>query len=179
MALLRLTPSGLLAFGRRIPCTIGRGGIVTAAQKREGDGATPSGDLRILGCLYRPDRMQRPVPWAEPILPGDLWSDASAAPDYNSHVRVPYTASHEALRRADPLYDLVLITDWNYPNAQPGRGSAIFIHRWRRLGAPTAGCLAMAPQNLMWLVQRLIPGDRLRIPEPPAGRLNRRYHSGI
>ncbi|TMV57367.1 hypothetical protein FGG78_37230, partial [Thioclava sp. BHET1] len=65
---------------------------------------------------------------------------------------------HEVLRRADPLYDLILVTDWNRAPARPGKGSAIFIHRWRRPRYPTAGCLAFAPQDLLWLAHRLAPG---------------------
>ena len=45
---------------------------------------------------------------------------------------------------AEAVNDLVLITDWNWPYSVPGRGSAIFIHRWRRPCAPTAGCVACA-----------------------------------
>ncbi|MCP6053683.1 hypothetical protein NL338_26220, partial [Klebsiella pneumoniae] len=48
--------------------------------KREGDGATPAGIHRIAGLLYRPDRLPRPAPWAEPIGPGDLWCDDPADP---------------------------------------------------------------------------------------------------
>lgn len=132
-----------------------------ADRKREGDGATPRGVHRIVGMLYRPDRIAPPVDWAVPILPGDLWSDGVDDPDYNHMVRAPHPFSHEALRRADPLYDLVLITDWNWPHAKAGRGSAIFLHRWRRPGYPTAGCVAFAPQDLLWIARRLRPETRL------------------
>ena len=102
-----LTPRGLRFAGRLWPCTIGRGGLT--ADKREGDGATPRGRHHITGLLYRPDRMARPAPWAEPIRPGDLWSDEPQDEDYNTLVRAPYTGSHEALRRADPLYLVSLL----------------------------------------------------------------------
>jgi L,D-peptidoglycan transpeptidase YkuD (ErfK/YbiS/YcfS/YnhG family) len=156
-----LTPAGLRFMGRRFACTIGRGGVVAAERKREGDGGTPSGVHRIVGMLYRPDRMARPTDWALPIGPLDLWSDDVRDPDYNLMVRAPHGFSHEHLRRPDPQYDLVLITDWNWPYAIPGRGSAIFLHRWRRLCAPTAGCIAFAPQDLLWIAQRLRPQSRL------------------
>lgn len=159
---LVLSPLGLRFVGRTYPCTIGRGGVTS--RKREGDGATPRGAHRIVGCLYRPDRMARPCDWAVPIRPGDLWSDDPAAPDYNRMVRAPYGPSHEALRRADPLYDLILLTDWNWPDAVKGRGSAIFIHQWRRPGYPTAGCVALARADLHRLVPRLVPGTRLIVP---------------
>ena len=156
-----LTPTGLRFQGRRFACTIGRGGVVAAERKREGDGGTPTGTHRIVGMLYRPDRMARPTDWALPIGPMDLWSDDVRDPDYNLMVRAPHGFSHEHLRRADPQYDLVLITDWNWPYSVPGRGSAIFIHRWRRPCAPTAGCVALAPQDLLWIAQRLRPQSRL------------------
>ena len=156
-----LTPTGLRFQGRRFACTIGRGGVVAAERKREGDGGTPAGIHRIVGMLYRPDRMARPTDWALPIGPSDLWSDDVRDPDYNLMVRAPHGFSHEHLRRADPQYDLVLITDWNWPYSVPGRGSAIFIHRWRRPCAPTAGCVALAPQDLLWIAQRLRPQSRL------------------
>lgn len=158
-----LTPMGLRAGGRHLPCTWGRGGVTR--RKREGDGATPTGAHRVVGCLYRPDRMAAPVDWAVPIGPGDLWSDDPRAPDYNTMVRAPYAPSHERLRRADPMYDLVLVLDWNWPMAVPGHGSAIFVHRWRRPHAPTAGCLALSAADLLWLTRRLSPGDRISIPE--------------
>lgn len=158
---LVVTPMGVRFMGRMFPCTIGRGGIVPAGRKREGDGGTPTGVHRIVGMLYRPDRMARPADWALPIGPLDLWSDDPKDDDYNLMVRAPHGFSHERLRRADPLYDLVLLTDWNWPYAVPGRGSAIFLHRWRRPGYPTAGCVAFAPKDLLWIAQRIRPQTRL------------------
>ncbi|MEP4195036.1 MAG: L,D-transpeptidase family protein [Aliishimia sp.] len=159
---LVLTPIGLRAFGRLYPCTLGKGGLTR--NKREGDGATPRGTHKIIGLLYRPDRIARPNAWAHPIGPRDLWSDAADDINYNKMVRTPYASSHETLRRADPLYDLVLLTDWNWPNAVPGRGSAIFIHQWRRPGYATEGCIALSRKNLRELVSRITLKTRLIVP---------------
>lgn len=157
-----LTRQGLRFMGRMWPCTIGKAGI--RADKREGDGATPVGVHRIVGLLYRPDRMARPTDWALPIRPGDLWSDDPNHEDYNLMVRAPYPYSHETLRRADPLYDLVLLTDWNWPRAEKGRGSAIFLHRWRRPGYPTEGCVAFRPDHLRRIVGLIRCETRLIVP---------------
>jgi len=157
-----LTRRGVRFAGRYWPCSIGKGGI--RADKREGDGATPVGVHRIVGMLYRPDRMARPNSWAQPIGPGDLWSDASGQQDYNLQVRAPYAHSHEKLRRADPLYDLVLITDWNWPKARAGRGSAIFLHQWRRPGFATEGCLAFDRVHLRRICTLIVPGTRVIVP---------------
>ncbi len=159
---LVLTPRGLRFLGRTYPAAIGRGGL--SADKREGDGATPRGHHRITGLLFRPDRLPPPAPWAEPILPGDLWSDDPEDAAYNHFVRQPYKASHEKLRRADPLYDLVLTTDWNWPEAQPGKGSAIFLHAWRKPRHPTEGCIALRRDHLRQLAPLLPPGTRLLVP---------------
>lgn len=148
-------------LNRRFACVMGRGGVTS--HKREGDGATPAGTHRFVGMLYRPDRMLPPAGWALPIGPGDLWSDDSDDTDYNLMVRRPHPFGHEHLRRADPLYDLILITDWNWPQAQPGRGSAIFVHTWRRPGYPTAGCVAMARADLIWIARRIKHQSRLII----------------
>ena len=158
---LVVTPTGVRFRGLRFPCTIGRGGLTD--RKKEGDGATPRGVHRIVGMLYRPDRMARPADWALPILPGDLWSDDVSDPDYNMMVRAPHNFSHEMLRRADPMYDLVILTDWNWPYPVKGRGSAIFIHQWRGKGRPTAGCVAFRRDHLRWIAARIVHNTRLVI----------------
>lgn len=161
MNLLRLTSRGLLVGNRTLPCSVGRAGVTN--DKREGDGATPAGIHRVIGCLYRPDRVSRPNPWAEPILPGDLWSDDENCSDYNILVKAPYQGSHEVMRRPDPMYDVVLVLDWNWPDAVPGKGSAIFIHQWRRPGFPTAGCIALPRNDLIWLARNVGKGQRLKV----------------
>jgi L,D-peptidoglycan transpeptidase YkuD (ErfK/YbiS/YcfS/YnhG family) len=158
---LFVSPRGAQFMNRRFACTIGRGGMTDA--KREGDGATPRGVHKIVGMLYRADRIAASAlpDWALPIRLGDLWSDDSNDPDYNTMVSAPHRYSHESLRRADPLYDLILITDWNWPYATAGRGSAIFLHRWRKPCHPTAGCVGFAPADLLWIANRLQPQSRL------------------
>lgn len=142
-------------MGRHFPCAIGRGGITR--DKREGDGATPAGAHRITGLLYRPERIARHhlPPCAQPIRAGDLWCDDPQSPRYNLLTSAPLAASHERMRRADPLYDIVLTTSWNWPHARPGLGSAIFIHIWRAPRFPTAGCVAFKRNDLLWIVNRL------------------------
>ena len=163
-----VTPMGLRFLGRVFPMRLGRGGVTLT--KREGDGATPAGVHGIVGCLYRPDRLARPCDLAVPIRPGDLWCDDPKHEDYNLMVRAPFAASHEVLRRADPLYDIVLITDWNWPRALHNAGSAIFIHAWRGPGHPTAGCIALHPEDLRWIVARIGFQTRLVVPEGLAAR---------
>lgn len=158
---LVVMPTHVRFQNRRFPTVVGRGG--RTHQKREGDGATPKGNHGIVGMLYRPDRIVAPNDWALPIRPGDLWSDDPQDGAYNTLVRAPYACSHEMLRRADPMYDLVMITDWNWPNAVSGAGSAIFVHQWRRTGYPTAGCVALRRDHLFWIASKIRPNTRLVI----------------
>ena len=156
-----VTRMGAWFMGRRFPCAIGRTGITTT--KREGDGATPAGVHSFVGLLYRPDRVPRAsLPdWALPIRPRDGWSDDPRDEDYNLIITRPHAHSHERLWRADPLYDVVLLTNWNWPYAVRGAGSAIFMHRWRAPGRRTAGCVAFAPQDLLWIASRIRHHTRL------------------
>ena len=156
-----VTRMGAWFMGRRIPCTIGRGGVSRA--KREGDGATPAGMHGFVGLLYRPDRVARAqLPdWAVAIRKDDGWSDDPRDEDYNLIIRRPHPYGHERLWRADRLYDVVLLTNWNWPYAVRGAGSAIFVHRWRGPGHRTAGCVAFAPADLLWIARRIRHHTRL------------------
>ena len=156
-----LTKRGLRFQSRYYPCSIGRGGI--SDRKREGDGATPSGSHEIVGLLYRPDRLAPPTDWARPIGLSDLWSDDPTDQDYNMMVRLPYPGSHERLTRADPLYDLIILSNWNWPHAVKGRGSAIFLHQWRRPHYPTEGCIGVSRANLRRIAKGIRFGTKLII----------------
>lgn len=134
----------LCGAGLTVRAAYGRSGRTT--QKREGDGATPTGTLKLVRVLYRADRLAPPrclVP-VEPIGPQDGWCDDPADAAYNKPVRLPYPASHEELWRADNVYDLIGVLDWNLAPATPGRGSAIFFHVATPDFAPTAGCVAVS-----------------------------------
>jgi L,D-peptidoglycan transpeptidase YkuD (ErfK/YbiS/YcfS/YnhG family) len=150
--------------GRRFPCAVGRGGI--GVKRAEGDGVTPVGRHRIEAVLRRADRMRPPGRGRAgvgggPIGPSDGWSDDPADPDYNRRVRRPHRHRCEPLRRADRQYDLVAVLDWNRRPVVPGRGSAIFLHVWRRPRHPTAGCIAFRAADLAWILARWTPRSRV------------------
>ncbi len=135
--------------GLRLRAAHGRGGITP--MKREGDGATPAGPLKLVRVLYRADRLPPPrcaVP-LEPISPADGWCDDVADAAYNRPVRLPYPASHEELWRADGVYDVIGVLDWNLAPILPGRGSAIFFHVATPDYAPTAGCVALSKADVL------------------------------
>src|SRR5690606_8885323 len=109
-------------------CALGRSGVT--ARKREGDGGTPIATMRVLGGFYRRGGGFHPGTRLEMrvIRERDGWCDAPADRNYNRPVRLPYPASHERMLRADGLYDVCIVLDWNVRHRVRGRGSAIFMH---------------------------------------------------
>lgn len=153
---------GARFLGRHLSCAIGRGGFIQ--HKREGDGGTPTQAMHLLGGYYRADRGPRPMAPFEmrAISPADVWSDDVTDPAYNhGHRHGSYPFSHERMWRGDPLYDVVLFTDYNYPQARVGAGSAIFVHQWRKNRHPTEGCIAFSAQNLRWILRHWQPSSRI------------------
>jgi L,D-peptidoglycan transpeptidase YkuD (ErfK/YbiS/YcfS/YnhG family) len=90
-----------------------------------------------------------------PVSPSDGWCDDPRSALYNRRVALPCRASHEKLWRADRLYDLVIVLDYNLHPRRKNRGSAIFLHCARPDFAPTSGCIALLPDDLRRLLPRL------------------------
>lgn len=149
----RVTADGLLRFqGQTLRCALGQGGI--RANKQEGDGATPAGLLPIRRILWRADRGARPatnLP-AEPLAPDDGWCDDPTDRAYNTCIRLPHDARHEALWREDAAYDVIGVLGWNDAPVVRGRGSAIFLHLARTGLPPTEGCIALPEVDLRRLL---------------------------
>tara|TARA_R110000751_G_scaffold36486_14_gene88994 strand:- start:10437 stop:10964 length:528 start_codon:yes stop_codon:yes gene_type:complete len=148
-------------LGRRFPCAVGFGGI--GAKRGEGDGITPQGVHMIESVFWRADRRRPPAGGlpGRPVGPRDGWSDDPADPLYNRRVSWPSCHSAERLRRADRLYDLIAVTDFNRRPPAPGAGSAIFLHVWKRPRKWTAGCVAFRERDLAWILSRWTPRSRL------------------
>lgn len=151
-------------------CTIGKGGLVPAADKREGDGASPVGDWPVRGALLRPERISVPeglaLPWRW-IRDADGWCDDPDDPAYNRPVHLPRSTSHERLARDDQAYDAVVVLGHNDTPPVPRMGSAIFFHQWviGTHGAPkaTEGCVAVAPESMRAILPMLTPAMVMRI----------------
>jgi L,D-peptidoglycan transpeptidase YkuD (ErfK/YbiS/YcfS/YnhG family) len=153
------------APGRLARCALGRGGVVAAGAKREGDGASPAGLWPLRRVLWRPDRGDAPATRLAhaPIAPADGWCDAPDDPAYNLPVTLPHGASAEQLWRDDRVYDLIVVLGYNDAPVVRGAGSAIFLHLARPDFSPTEGCVALAPGDLIHLLSQARPGDALRI----------------
>ncbi|MFD1746336.1 L,D-transpeptidase [Rhizobium helianthi] len=147
----------------RVPAAIGRSG--RSSRKREGDGATPIAEMKLLGGFVRGGRLpalQSPLPLTR-IRKDMLWCDAPRHPAYNRLVRAPFKASHEEMYRTDGLYDVCLVLDWNIRSRARYRGSAIFFHLIRPGYEPTAGCVAVSVKDMRRLLPHLRKGTRIRV----------------
>ncbi len=152
---------GTVTFnGKDYPCAIGRSGTIPADQKREGDGATPLGTFALRELWYRADRLPKPVCALETheITAEDGWSDDAASPNYNHHIKLPATESHEALRLDAPVYDVIVPLGYNDAPPVASLGSAIFLHVARPEFTPTAGCVAMQKTDLLEMLAQ-VDGD--------------------
>jgi L,D-peptidoglycan transpeptidase YkuD (ErfK/YbiS/YcfS/YnhG family) len=155
---------GWLSVGPQfIKVAIGRGGI--KANKREGDGATPTGRYRLVRLWWRSDRFPRPrtmLP-AKPITAADGWCEDPGDRRYNQPIRMLPGQPGDRLQRVDALYDLIIEIDHNQRPRISGRGSAVFIHVARADMTPTAGCVSMPAETLRRLVSRLGPRTTITI----------------
>ena len=151
--------------GRRVRCALGPAGVVPAAAKREGDGASPAGVWPIRKILYRPDRGPPPASAIRvcAMAENDGWCDDPADPQYNRPVKLPYPASAERLWRDDAIYDIVVILGFNDDPPVRGLGSAIFLHICRPGYPPTEGCVAVMRADLEALLAVARPGDAVEI----------------
>jgi len=149
--------------GRAVPCAIGRSGMIAAADKREGDGASPIGIWPIRRFVYRADRLSLP----QTLLPitatqaQDGWCDGADDPLYNQPVTLPYLASAEQMWREDHVYDLVGILGHNDAPPMAGRGSAIFLHLARAGFTPTEGCIALNLGDMLEVMRLASPGSAI------------------
>jgi L,D-peptidoglycan transpeptidase YkuD (ErfK/YbiS/YcfS/YnhG family) len=144
---------------------VGRAGI--GHDKVEGDGRTPAGRWPMRRLHYRADRFGIDGPPTalrkRPIQRDDGWCDDPRAPAYNRLIRLPFGASHEDMWRGDALYDLVVELGYNDDPPVSGRGSAVFLHIARPDLGPTAGCVALAAEDLLSVLAEAMTESAVRI----------------
>jgi hypothetical protein len=155
-----------------------RGPGLDGPDKREGDGRAPAGRFALGGVTgydeAPPAGSRLAYRQATPAL--RCVDDVAASASYNRVVAAPAGAppswaSDEAMRRDDELYRLTVFVGHN-PARTPGAGSCVFLHVWRRPGAPTIGCTAMALPALRTLVMWADSSAQLvQLPRPVYRRL--------
>lgn len=163
---------GRLSIGNwSVPCATGRGGLIDARRKREGDGATPIGCFPLRYGFYDPtvwpaaDFEDLPYPFKPKPAHYD-WSEDGFSPFYN-RMTLNSDPDHPD-RRGEPIFDLIVPIGWNDATVAPFAGSAIFLHLARPDFTPTAGCVVVAHEDARDLARRLEPGMMIDI-APVAG----------
>ena len=163
-----LISHSLSAGAHKLDCLIGRSGIISAAEKREGDGFSPAGRWQLRALFYRDDKIQPPstgacdIP-ARPITALMGWCDAPASTRYNQLVDLPFAESHEVMMRDDGLYDIVVALGHNDAPPIAGFGSAIFLHCREADTRSTQGCVALFRDELCWLLAKATASQHLTI----------------
>lgn len=138
-----------------VKCAVGKRGI--NLKKREGDLITPKGIFKIKAIYYRKDRVKElKTKIKKIIITKDIgWCDDPKSKYYNKQIKYPFKYKTERLYRADNIYDIILVLDFNYNPIKRNKGSAIFIHVAKRKLSPTKGCVAIKKSELRRL-SRLI-----------------------
>jgi L,D-peptidoglycan transpeptidase YkuD (ErfK/YbiS/YcfS/YnhG family) len=141
-----------------IAAVVGRGGFAAPGAKREGDGKTPSGMYPLPFAFGYAAGIRTKMPYRQ-VTENDVWVDDEASEDYNRWVKKDKTtaSSFERLLRRDDLYKYGLVIGYNTRPTTKGHGSAIFVHLWKSKGQATSGCLAMAEEDLLRIMNWLDP----------------------
>lgn len=161
------TTGFLIAGGKRFDCALGRTGVTT--EKTEGDGKTPIGVYPLRYVLYRADREEKPETGltVHPLTPETGWCEDPLHPDYNKQIVLPHASSCDRMTRDDHLYDITVVIGYNDDPVVAGRGSAIFMHLARPGLEPTAGCVALAREDLLEVLRHCDSDTRITV-LPPA-----------
>jgi len=148
-------------------------------EKKEGDLRAPSGLFRLGPAMGYADKLPFTTSFAyRTLLTSHQGVDDIRSKYYNRIVDVQGMdpseidwKSFEIMRRKDDLYKWLLVIGHNEKNV-PGKGSMTFLHVWRAQGKGTAGCSALAEQDLLGVLGRLDPGKDpliLQVPEAMYG----------
>ncbi len=136
--------------------------------KHEGDKCSPAGVFRIpfaFGLAPASDATWLKLPYA-PLTPSIVGVDDPKSSHYNQVVDNTKVArdwdSNEPMARHERLYRWGAFIA-NNPEGRPGLGSCIFFHLWPGPRLGTAGCTAMAEEDLKTLLAWLDPAKQPRL----------------
>ena len=174
--------------GAPLPAWIGRAGLAWRSDagappppgpgpvKREGDGRSPAGIL-TLGDLWGyatkpPEGVRLPY---RAITDCDRCVDDSDHADYGRLVRLPAPNAPVSWRSAEHLlmdtehYRYLVVIHYNDLQPRKGAGSCIFLHVAPPPGGSTAGCTALAAEDLLLVLRWLDPAQQpvlVQVPGP-------------
>ena len=136
----------------KIKCAIGKRGI--SGTKKEGDGCTPKGAFKFKYLLYRKDKMPKIKSCFKKVsIKKNMgWCDDPKSNFYNKLIKFPFVYSAEKLYKAESIYDVILVMDYNLKPIIKNKGSAIFLHMAKKNYSPTKGCIAVSKKDMKLLL---------------------------
>jgi len=143
----------------------GSGHLIAAAERREGDHATPTGvfgfELRMYGTEPNPGGLHYAY---HQLACGDWWDEDPYSPQYSRFVHVAcgttpgFADWSEALWTEGNAYPYMAVIRFNTDPVISGPqapGSGIFLHAW--MYGPTEGCVALPLSRLLDVLRWLRP----------------------
>jgi L,D-peptidoglycan transpeptidase YkuD (ErfK/YbiS/YcfS/YnhG family) len=144
-------------------CSLGKAGV--KKKMTDGDNITPKGTFKLLRVFYRQDKVKKiKTKLKTTIIKKNFgWCDDPKSIFYNKLIKLPFKESHEKLYRADNIYDLFVVLNYNINPIIKNKGSAIFIHIAKRSFNKTAGCIALTKKDLLTLLANIKKNTRIKI----------------
>lgn len=143
----------------------GSGHLIAAAQRREGDHATPLGVYGIGTTMYGTDPNPGGLHYGyHQLTCGDWWDEDPYSSQYSRFVHVAcgetpdFASWSEALWTEGNAYPYLAVIDYNTSPIVGGadaRGAGIFLHSW--MGTSTEGCVAVPESRLLQVLRWLRP----------------------
>ncbi|MFA6093620.1 MAG: L,D-transpeptidase family protein [Elusimicrobiota bacterium] len=162
------------------PAAIGKNGTAwgrglhprqKGAQKVEGDDRSAAGRFRI-GTIYgiapALPKDARGWPYVQKG-PRDAWIDDPKLPGYNHFIRIPEGEplpdwfESQRMHVENKLFEWTVHIEHNYPDAVPGKGSAVFFHKWRGADVGTSACVSLPLERLLDLIAWLDPAKNAQL----------------
>ncbi len=118
---------------------------------------TPSGIYKIKYIFYRPDKIKNlKTKFRKKTINKKMgWCDDPKSKKYNKLINLPFKFNYEKLYRADGIYDIILVLNFNSKPIKRNRGSAIFIHIAKKNYSPTKGCVAIRRADIKILAKKI------------------------
>lgn len=134
--------------------------------KKEGDLKSPVGVFQFGECMgYSPGIAANPNFKYRQLtdsiqgvddLNSQYYNRIVDTTDFKDKTKVDWK-SYEKMKRNDDLYKWLIVIKHN-PGNTPGAGSLIFLHLWKNENSGTAGCTAIAEENMLEILKWLNTG---------------------
>ena len=127
-----------------------------AINKKEGDGKSPIGVFSFgtaFGSQVKPAKLKISY---KKTTKYDFWIDDVKSTNYNKWITYkgdPNKKWNSFERMNHELYKYGVVINYNTDPIIKGKGSAIFLHKWRNENGKTAGCVATSEKNILTLLQ--------------------------